>query len=84
MKATEREVQTLVKDLDMKCEGSISYEEFLHSCFLSYIYLKEFKLRTLCQEADLDKKGGITIAQVKQILVSEDFNFPDDALDRIF
>jgi len=70
--------------LDAKGEGSISYEEFLHSCFLSYIYLKEYKLRGLCEQADTEKKGGITIAQVKQILVSQDFNFPEDALDRIF
>ena len=75
----------MVNDLDAKGEGAISYEEFLHSCFLSYIYLKEYKLRGLCEQADTEKRGGLTIAQVKHILMaSPEFSFPEDALDRIF
>jgi hypothetical protein len=38
----------------------------------------------LCEQADIEKKGGLSIAQIKQILVSEDFQFPEDALDKIF
>lgn len=61
MKATEKEVHTLVGELDNKNEGKIRYDEFLNSCFLSYIFIKEYKLRMLFDEMDVNKKGGISI-----------------------
>lgn len=61
MKATDREIQTLVDELDSKHEGTIGYEEFLNSCFLSYIYLKEYKLRLLFEQTDKERKGGLSI-----------------------
>jgi Ca2+-binding EF-hand superfamily protein len=47
MKTSEREVSILVSELDPKGEGEIGYDEFLNACFLSYIFLKEYKLRLL-------------------------------------
>ena len=45
MKATEGEMKILVEELDQKREGNIGYEEFLNCCYMSYIYLKEYKMR---------------------------------------
>jgi len=38
MKATEREVDILIQELDPNRIGEIDYNEFLNCCFLSYIF----------------------------------------------
>jgi len=47
MKTSEREVSILVSELDPNNNGEIGYDEFLNACFLSYIFLKEYKLRLM-------------------------------------
>jgi len=84
MKATEREMRILVKELDQKETGAIEYDEFLNTCICSYIYLKEMKLRQAFARLDTEKSGYISIEQMKDTLSSAEFAFPNDALERIF
>ena len=84
MKATEGEIKILIGELDQKKDGSIGYEEFLSCCYLSYIYLKEYRLRAILEELDPERKGAVSIANLRKILASEEFNFPADALDKVF
>lgn len=84
MKATEGEMRLLVEELDQKKQGSIEYEEFLNCCYMSYIYLKEYKLRTILEEQDPAKKGAVSLNTLRKILSSEEFAFPADALDKVF
>jgi Ca2+-binding EF-hand superfamily protein len=84
MNATPREIDLLISELDQKQLGIIEYEEFVNCCFLSYLFQKETKLRILFEEVDMDKKGVITLTQLRLILKSEAINLSPEQLDRIF
>ena len=84
MKATNREVDTLINELDSTNTDQISYEEFLNCCYLSFIIIKECKLRSILGEIDQGKSGAIKINELREILKGADFRFPEDSLDRIF
>lgn len=84
MNATQREVDLLVSELDQKQTGYIEYEEFVNYCFLSYLFQKEYKLRLLFEECDKEKKGIITLSQLRVVLKSEEINLSPEQLDRIF
>jgi len=74
MNATQREIDILVQELDHKGNGYIEYEEFVNYCFLSYLFQKEYKLRLLFEECDKEKKGIITLSQLRVVLKSEEIN----------
>lgn len=56
----------------------------MNCCFLSYLFQKETKLRILFEEVDREKKGCITLTQLRIILKSEEINLSPEQLDRIF
>lgn len=84
MNATQREIETLINELDQKKEGFIEYDEFVNCCFLSYLFAKEYKLRLIFEEYDKEKQGTITLNQLREIIQSESINLSADQLDRIF
>jgi Ca2+-binding EF-hand superfamily protein len=52
MKAGENEIKVLVADLNQDKDGTIDYDDFLRSCYLSYIYLQEHLLKSKLIGAD--------------------------------
>ena len=56
----------------------IEYEEFVNCCFLSYLIQKEYKLRILFEEFDKERKGTITLSQLKIIMQSEEIKLSPD------
>ena len=46
--------------------------------------MKEEVLRRKLLKIDKENKGVVTILQLKDILAEKGFNYPKDALDRIF
>lgn len=84
MNATQREIDTLISELDQKKQGVIEYDEFVNCCYLSYLFQKEYKLRLLFEEWDKEKKGTITLSQLRIIIESEEIKLSSEQLDRIF
>ena len=62
--------------------GSIQYKIFLNEVYVTKMYLKEMQLYNTLQEADTEGRGGVTIAEMKNILA--EFQFPEDALGAAF
>jgi hypothetical protein len=53
--------------------------------FLTQLYIKEAKLYYKLREHDTEGKGGVTIAMLNEILISdESFKFPTNALSSVF
>jgi hypothetical protein len=52
MKIGENEIQELVDDLNQEKDGTIDYNDFLKSCYHSYIYGQEHLLKSKLIEAD--------------------------------
>ena len=84
MTASPNEVTALVEELDTNNRGFIEYDAFLNSCFISYILLKEYRIRLLFETFDTEKKGVVTVSQLREVLTNEECKFPEDALDRAF
>lgn len=66
MKCTEREVLTLVEELDKQHSGQVNYREFLKYSYLCQMYILHFKLQgLLLMEA---KQGLVTVGFLEHIL----------------
>ena len=75
----------LLEELDINKTGSMPYMDFLNSIFLTQLYIKEHKLYSEMKRYDTENKGGVTIGMLNEILVqNEEFQFPQDALQRCF
>ena len=77
-----REFEMLCQELDPQTVGSIQYKIFLNEVYVTKMYLKEMQLYNTLQEADTEGRGGVTIAEMKNILA--EFQFPEDALGAAF
>lgn len=55
---------------------------FLDEVYVTKMYLKAMELYNTLQDADTEGRGGVTIAEMKQILT--DFQFPEEALGAAF
>lgn len=62
----------------------MTYQQFLNCCYLSNLYLKEDALRQQLSKIDKDHTGFVAIGQLREILESPQFQYPKDALDKIF
>jgi len=82
MPILQREFDLIAKELDPKVEGVIQYKLFLSEVYVTKMYLKEMQLYNTLQDADTEGRGGVTIAEMKQILA--EFQFPEDALGAAF
>ena len=81
MKCTEREVMTLISELDKQNSGQVNYREFLKFSYLCQMYIFHFKLHgLLLAEA---KQGLVTVGYLEHVLQSGDFNFPVNAVDTV-
>ena len=47
------------------------------------MYIYHFKLEQLLQQSDEENKGLVTVGQLETILKSEEFNFPENAVDTV-
>ena len=72
----------IVKELDPQQRGVIQYKLFLDEVYVTKMYLKEMELYNTLQDADTEGRGGVTIAEMKQILT--EFQFPEEALGAAF
>uniref|UniRef100_A0A7S3MP78 EF-hand domain-containing protein n=1 Tax=Favella ehrenbergii TaxID=182087 RepID=A0A7S3MP78_9SPIT len=72
----------IVKELDPQNRGVIQYKFFLNEVYVTKMYLKEMALYNTLQDADTEGRGGVTIAEMKQILA--EFQFPEEALGAAF
>jgi Ca2+-binding EF-hand superfamily protein len=52
----------LCGELDPKQTGMINYQVFLDTLYITKMYLNEMTLYGILKEADVDHKGGVTIA----------------------
>ena len=68
MAVLEREFGMIVKELDPQQRGVIQYKLFLDEVYVTKMYLKEMELYNTLQDADTEGRGGVTIAEMKQIL----------------
>ena len=68
MPILQREFDMIVKELDPKQRGVIQYKLFLNEVYVTKMYLKELQLYNTLQDADTEGRGGVTIAEMKQIL----------------
>ena len=82
MGLSPREFAMLVQELDPNKSGTIQYRVFLNEVYVTKMYLKEMELYNTLQEADTEGRGGVTIAEMKNIL--SEFQFPEDALGAAF
>lgn len=81
----KREFDELLKTLDPKETGSVNYRAFLDSIYVTRMFLQEIELYHVLQEADTEGRGGITIAEMKQLLFQDQrFRFPEEALGAAF
>ena len=78
----QREFDLIVKELDHKETGKINHKVFLNEVYITKMFLKELQLYNTLQEADTEGRGGVTIAEMKQILA--EFQFPEEALGAAF
>jgi len=78
----QREFDLIVKELDVKETGKINHKVFLNEVYITKMFLKELQLYNTLQEADTEGRGGVTIAEMKQILA--EFQFPEEALGAAF
>lgn len=65
-----REFGLIVNELDKEKSGKINYKLFLDSVYITKMYMQELQLYNTLQEADTEGRGGVTIAEMKQILAS--------------
>lgn len=65
-----REFGVIVNELDRDNTGKIKYKLFLDSVYITKMYMQELQLYNTLQEADTQGRGGVTIAEMKQILAS--------------
>lgn len=84
MKVQDRELDTLITELDSEKKGQINYQEFLKYSYLSAMYLQHGLLKIQLDANDTQQKGLITVAQLDGILQGDEFNFPASALDEVF
>ena len=84
MKVQDRELNTLIEELDSEKKGQINYQEFLKYSYLSAMYLQHGLLKIQLDANDTQQKGLITVAQLDGILQGDEFNFPASALDEVF
>jgi Ca2+-binding EF-hand superfamily protein len=77
-----REFSLITKELDPDETGRIQYKVFLDSVYITKMYMKELELYNVLQERDTEGRGGVTIAEMKQILAG--FQFPEEALGAAF
>ena len=77
-----REFQIIASELDPEETGRIRYKVFLNEVYITKMYLKELQLYNTLQEADTQGRGGVTIAEMKQILAG--LEFPEEALGAAF
>lgn len=88
MKLTDRDVDTLIKEMeksDASGEGKVNYKDFLKYSYLCLMYLNHFDLELQLKELDSEKIGLVKVAQLDEILQSKDcFGFPPSALDQVF
>ena len=68
MGLSPREFAMLVQELDPNNSGTIQYRVFLNEVYVTKMYLKEMELYNTLQEADTEGRGGVTIAEMKNIL----------------
>ena len=68
MNVLPREFEMIVKELDPQQRGVIQYKLFLDEVYVTKMYLKEMELYNTLQDADTEGRGGVTIAEMKQIL----------------
>ena len=47
------------------------------------MYIYHFKLEQLLKESDEENKGMVTVGQLEAILGSDNFNFPENAVDTV-
>ena len=67
MPILQREFELIAKELDTAETGKIRYKLFLNEVYVTKMYLKEMQLYNTLQEADTEGRGGVTIAEMKQI-----------------
>jgi Ca2+-binding EF-hand superfamily protein len=85
MSVLDRELKTVIEELDPKKTGFINYQYFLDSVYLTQMYIHEMELYNALKEADKDGQNGVTITEVKSILKNNPkFQFPDEALGAAF
>ena len=77
-----REFSLIVRELDPRETGQINYKFFLDEVYITKMYLKELELYNTLIESDHEGRGGVTIAEMKQILAR--FQFPEEALGAAF
>ena len=63
-----REFSLIVRELDPRETGQINYKFFLDEVYITKMYLKELELYNTLIESDHEGRGGVTIAEMKQIL----------------
>ncbi len=64
----QREFDIICDELDKEKTGKINYKLFLNEVYITKMFLKELQLYNTLQEADTEGRGGVTIAEMKQIL----------------
>jgi|SanBayMetagenome_1026888.scaffolds.fasta_scaffold68658_1 Ca2+-binding EF-hand superfamily protein len=75
----------LCTELDPKETGRIPYQAFLDTLYITKMYLNEMTLYGILKEADVEKRGGVSIKQMKDILKTHpEFELPDEALGTTF
>ena len=83
MKCTEREVIKLVQELDNNNTGFVNYNEFLRYSYLCQMYIYHYKLELMIRERDVEGKNLVKVAHLNEILQTEYFGFPPDAIDKV-
>ena len=83
MKIGENEKAKLIENLKSD-HASVNYKDFLKYSYLAHLYLNHTKLEYAMRESDTEGKDQILVAQLDNILQSNNFGLPPTALDTVF
>lgn len=68
MKVTDNDVMSLIQELDVGNTGNVDYNGFLKDSYHCNMFINIMYLQEQLQEADVKKKGMITVADLEHIL----------------
>lgn len=72
MGCLEREFNELKEEMDPNKTGQLPYQVFCDQVYISKMYLNELTLYNILMEQDTEGRGGVTIAEMKEILAAHE------------
>mmetsp|Transcript_26332 Transcript_26332/g.25514 ORF Transcript_26332/g.25514 Transcript_26332/m.25514 type:complete len:131 (+) Transcript_26332:972-1364(+) len=80
---SDEEITKIFNDVDINENGTLEYSEFITACKNEEDLLTENKMITAFQMFNLEEKGSITVANIKEVLESFDQHISEEEIEEI-